>query len=227
VSPSRLNGRALYALYGARFAYRHGLAWDAMHAHERRTWSSLAADVLDAAMSVRAGDTRRWLDKLKQDPPVVGITSEEIVQSIHGGRVELDHAPEDVPADVVELLRAGLYANLARACEDAPVTMPEVHTHAGWADVRVRFEGASRALDALGWDTPTQDTKVQLDAAMIAALEAEIDTWEWLAEQDRLETLEGRSLAAAKATTIKRFLASVTPPEILSRADAETTDGDA
>jgi hypothetical protein len=230
VSPSRLNGRALYALYGARFAYRHRLAWDAMHAHERRTWSSLAADVLDAAVSVRAGDTRRWLDKLKQDPPVVGITSEEIVQSIHEGRDErcaLDHAHEDVPADVVELLRAGLYTNLARACEDAPVTMPEAHTHAGWADVLVRIEGASRALDTLGWDTPTQDTKVELDAAMIAALEAEIDTWEWLAEQDRLETAEGRRRAATKARTIKRFLASVMPPEIVSRADAETTDGDA
>ncbi len=226
MSPSRLTGRALYVLYSARFAYRHPLSWDAMRDHERRTWSSLATDVLDAAVSVRAGDTRRWLDKLKQDPPVVGITSEEIVQSIHEGRVELDHAPEDVPADVVELLRAGLYANLARACEDAPVTMPEVHTHAGWADVRVRIEGASRALDALGWDTPTQDTKVELDAAMIAALEAEIDTWEWLAEQDRLETAEGRRRAAVKATTIKRFLASVTPPEIVSRADAETTDGD-
>jgi hypothetical protein len=251
VSPSRLTGRALYALYSARFAHRHPLSWDVMHAHERRTWSSLSADVLAADMldPQEISDTRRWLDSLKHDSPT-DITSAEIVRSIQEGRDErdaqirraLDCTPEDeakegdalssmvrtrIPPDVVELLRAGLYTNLARACEDAPVTMPEAHTHAGWADVRVRIEGASRALDALGWDTSTQDTKVELDAAMIAALEAEIDTWEWLAEQDRLETAEGRRRAATKATTIKRFLASVTPPEIVSRADAETTDGDA
>jgi hypothetical protein len=40
-----LDGRALYALYTARFAYRHPLPWGAMHAHERALWDALAADV--------------------------------------------------------------------------------------------------------------------------------------------------------------------------------------
>lgn len=43
----RLTGRTLYALYGARFAYRRPLPWAALHGYERRLWSSLAADVLD------------------------------------------------------------------------------------------------------------------------------------------------------------------------------------
>jgi hypothetical protein len=111
----------------------------------------------------------------------------------------------------VLLLRGELYTELARACEDAPVTMPEAHTHSGWADVLARIDGAGKALGVIGWDTltPPQDVEVELDATMIDALESEIDLWEWLAEQDRLETAEGRRLAATKATTIKRFLASV------------------
>ncbi len=44
-----------------------------------------------------------------------------------------------IPADVVLLLRGGLYTELARACEDAPVTMPEAHTHSGWAEVLARI----------------------------------------------------------------------------------------
>ncbi len=39
------DGHALYALYAARFAYRHPLPWRALHEHERQLWSSLAADV--------------------------------------------------------------------------------------------------------------------------------------------------------------------------------------
>ncbi len=235
MSPSRLNGRALYALYSARFAYRHPLAWDRLHAHERRTWSSFAADLLDADMldPQEISDTRRWLDSLKHDPPT-DITSAEIVRSIQEGHDErdaqirraIDRTPEDeakdgdalssmartrIPADVVLLLREALYTEFARACEDAPVTMPEVYTHSGWADVLARIDGAHRALGVIGWDTltPPQDVEVTLDATMIDALEDEIDMWEWLAEQDRLETAEGRRRAATKATTIKRFLASI------------------
>ncbi len=133
-----------------------------------------------------------------------------------------------IPADVVVLLRGALYTELARACEDAPFTMPEAHTRAGWADVLARIDGARNALDVIGWDTAAQqqDAEVELDEAMIDALEADMELWEWLAEQDKTETPEGRKRAAAKATVIERFLASVTPPEIVSR-DAETTDGDA
>lgn len=39
-------GQAVYALYRERFAYRHPLPWRALHEHERRLWSSLAADIL-------------------------------------------------------------------------------------------------------------------------------------------------------------------------------------
>ena len=107
--------------------------------------------------------------------------------------------------------------------------MPEAHTRAGWTDVLARIDGAHKALDVIDWDTPTrqQDVEVELDRAMIDALEADIDLWEWLAEQDKTETPEGRARAAAKANTSKRFLASVASPEIVGRADAETTDGDA
>jgi hypothetical protein len=152
MSPSRLTGRALYALYSALFAHRHPLSWDAMHDRERGAWSSLAADVLAADMLDRQeiSDTRRWLDSLKHDPPT-DITSTEIVRLIHEGREErdaqirraIDCTPEDetkdgdapssmartrIPADVVLLLREGLYTELARACEDAPIMMPEAHT---------------------------------------------------------------------------------------------------
>jgi hypothetical protein len=44
---ARLDGKALYALYRARFAYRHPLPWPALHGFERRLWSSLAADLLE------------------------------------------------------------------------------------------------------------------------------------------------------------------------------------
>ena len=130
---------------------------------------------------------------------------------------------------MVVLLRGALYTELARACEDAPDGMPAAHTHSGWADVLTRIGGARTALDVLGWDAPArqQDVEVELGRAMIDALEADMDLWEWLAEQDRTETAEGRGRATAKATIIKRFLASVTPPERGGRADAETTDGDA
>jgi CTP synthase (UTP-ammonia lyase) len=120
-----------------------------------------------------------------------------------------------IPADVVLMLREALYTELARACEDAPVTMPQAHTHSGWADVLARIDGASKALDVIGWDAPTrqQDVEVELDATMIDALEADIDLWEWLAEQNRTETAKGRRRAATKATTIKRFLASIASAE--------------
>ncbi len=47
MSPAPLTGRALYELYSARFSYRHPMPWEAMHAHERRAWSSLAGDLLE------------------------------------------------------------------------------------------------------------------------------------------------------------------------------------
>ena len=128
-----------------------------------------------------------------------------------------------IPADVAALLRGALYTQLQRACEDAPGVMPEAHTRAGWTDVLEQIEGARAALEAIGWDAPArqQDVRVELDRAMIEALEASADSWGWLSEQVTSETAQGRRQAAAKATTIKRFLASVKP------SDAEAKDGDA
>ncbi len=120
-----------------------------------------------------------------------------------------------ISADVVVLLRGGLYTALARACEDAPGVMPEAYTRSGWGDVLARLDSARKALDMIGWDAPAQQqsVEVELGRAMIDALEADMDLWEWVAEQDRTETPEGRRRAAAKATTIKRFLARVLPEE--------------
>jgi hypothetical protein len=133
-----------------------------------------------------------------------------------------------IPADVAVMLRGGLYAQLSRACEDAPSGMPAEHSRSGWEDVLRQMEGARTALDALGWDAPArpQDVEVELDQAMIDALEADIDLFEWLAGAVRLETAEGRNRAAAKAKTIERFLAGVTPPELAERAVVEAKDGD-
>jgi hypothetical protein len=119
-----------------------------------------------------------------------------------------------IPADVVVLLRGALYTELSRASEDAPGGMPEAHTRSGWADVLARIDGVRKALDVLGWDAPArqQDVEVELDRAMIDALEFDMDLFEWLAAQNRTESAEGRARAAAKAKTIERFLASI-PPE--------------
>jgi hypothetical protein len=47
-----------------------------------------------------------------------------------------DPAPATIattmPADVAVLLRGALYAELRRACEDAPGAMPESNTRTGW-----------------------------------------------------------------------------------------------
>lgn len=59
-----LTGRALYALYSARFVYRHPLPWDSLHAYERRIWSSLAADVFAStevtAEAIEAASAALW-----------------------------------------------------------------------------------------------------------------------------------------------------------------------
>jgi hypothetical protein len=116
-----------------------------------------------------------------------------------------------IPADVAALLRGALYTQLAHACEDAPGTMPAAHSRAGWADLLEQIEGARTALDVIGWDAPgqPQDIEVELDRTMIDALKDDIDAWEWLTSEVTTESAKGRRRAAAKATTIKRFLASI------------------
>jgi len=130
-----------------------------------------------------------------------------------------------VPAQIVVLLRGALYTELARACEDAPALMPEAHERTGWADVLVRIERARGALDAIGWEAPAEqrDVTIALDATMIEALEDAWDGWNWLAQQEKTESAEGRGQARVKAETIARFLASVTErpsPDTPKRGDA-------
>jgi hypothetical protein len=120
-----------------------------------------------------------------------------------------------IPADVAALLREALYSQLNRAFEDAPAGLPAAQSRDGWADVLRRIESARAALDVIGWDAPArqQGMEVELDRAMIDALEADADAWGWLAEAVTTESAQGRRRAAAKAETIERFLASVVGAE--------------
>lgn len=118
-----------------------------------------------------------------------------------------------IPADIAGLLRQALYGQLHGAFEDAPCGLPEEHSRRGWADVLGRIDDVRAALDVIGWDAPArqQAVEVELDRAMIDALEADIDTLEWIAEAVRTESVQGRRRAAATAKAIKRFLAGVKP----------------
>ncbi|HEY5260719.1 MAG TPA: hypothetical protein VIJ33_01240 [Solirubrobacteraceae bacterium] len=55
---------------------------------ENRSLSDYVLYVLERDLALPT--TREWLDRLKHDEPVTGITSEEIVASIHEGRAEHD-----------------------------------------------------------------------------------------------------------------------------------------
>ena len=120
-----------------------------------------------------------------------------------------------MPADVAVLLRGALYAELGRACEDAPEAMPESNMRAGWTPVLRRISTAVRGLSALGWAEPGEQRPltIALDTALIEVLEADAAQWEWLSEQDQLETGEGRASAAAHASTIDRFLEAIRPAD--------------
>ena len=109
------------------------------------------------------------------------------------------------------LLRGSLYAELMRACEDAPGVMPEYKTRAGWTPVLARVSSAAGGLSAIGWSEPDeqQPLTISLDAALIEVLEADAEQWEWLSEHDKLETAEGRARAAGHAATIEQFLSSL------------------
>jgi hypothetical protein len=118
-----------------------------------------------------------------------------------------------IPADIAGLLRQALYGQLHGAFEDAPCGLPEEHSRRGWTDVLARIDDTRAALDMIGWDAPARQhaVEVELDRAMIDALQADADTLESIAEAVTTETAQGRRRAAATAKTIKRFLASVKP----------------
>lgn len=57
-------------------------------ARQGRSVSGYVTDVLKRDLS--QSTTREWLDSLKEDEPVSGIASEEVVSLIHEGRAERD-----------------------------------------------------------------------------------------------------------------------------------------
>jgi predicted glycosyl hydrolase (DUF1957 family) len=81
--------------------------------------------------------------------------------------------------------------------------------------VLTRISTAVRALSALGWaeSDERQPLTIALDAALLEVLEADAEQWEWLSEQDKLETVEGRARAAEHAATIDRFLEAIRPAD--------------
>ncbi|HEX5308968.1 MAG TPA: hypothetical protein VFW38_07800 [Solirubrobacteraceae bacterium] len=116
-----------------------------------------------------------------------------------------------VPAQVAVLLRGALHMELIRACEDAPGAKPESVTRACWTPVLSRMGAAFRGLDLIGWDEPEeqQPVTIALDRTMIEALETDAEMLDWLSEQEKSESAEGRARAARRAATIERFLASL------------------
>jgi hypothetical protein len=134
-----------------------------------------------------------------------------------------------LPPALVVLLRGALYAELGRACEDAPGTVPECKTRAGWMPVLRRINSALDGLSAIGWAEPDEPEPVTiaLDAALIEVLETDAEQWEWTSEQERIESAEGRARAAAYADTINRFLATLsqrpTPEPMTLLSDASGT----
>ncbi len=144
-----------------------------------------------------------------------------------------------LPPAVVVLLRGALYAELGRACEDAPVTVPECKSRAGWMPVLRRINSAVVGLNAIGWVEPDEQEPVTiaLDAALIEVLETDAEQWEWTSRQEKIESDEGRARAAEYADTINRFLATLSqhptpePTTLLSDAgghagkDAPARDG--
>lgn len=57
-------------------------------ARQGRSVSGYVTDVLERDLT--RPTTREWLDSLKEDEPVSGITSEEVVNLIREGRAERD-----------------------------------------------------------------------------------------------------------------------------------------
>lgn len=116
-----------------------------------------------------------------------------------------------MPAGVVVLLRGALYAELMRACEDAPAVVPAYKTRAGWTPVLDRLASAVSALNAIGWSehTDQEPLTISLDTALIEVLEADAEQWGWLSGQEKLETAEGRARAAGHAATIEQFLSTL------------------
>jgi hypothetical protein len=123
-----------------------------------------------------------------------------------------------IPAELVTLLRGALYAQLERTIERAP-SGPDVWKRAAWQPMFDRLNRTCAALNAIEWDTPAWqgDVNADMNLAIVAALRADLDSWNWLAEQEHAETAEGRERAAANAATIRRFLADVMRTAVMGR----------
>jgi hypothetical protein len=116
-----------------------------------------------------------------------------------------------LPPQITTLLRRALYTELQRTSENAPTAGPESCTRAVWMPVVGRINATARALDAIGWDEPDEQEPlvITLDTTMIGALEAEADQWDWVSEQTRIESADGRARAAQLVSTIETFLAGL------------------
>lgn len=115
-----------------------------------------------------------------------------------------------IPPDMVVGLHRGLYAELTRACEDAPQAINDAETRAGWVRTLSRIAAALDALDVMGWDEPTgeQPVTIFLGPMFIEVLERDVEHDHWLSEQTN-ELVEGRTRAAERAARVERFLASL------------------
>jgi hypothetical protein len=115
-----------------------------------------------------------------------------------------------IPPEMVIGLHRGLYAELTRACEDAPQAITDAETRADWVRTLGRIAAAVDALDVMGWDEPTgeQPVTISLSPIFIEVMERDVEHDYWLAEQTN-ELAEGRTRAAERAATVERFLASL------------------
>lgn len=129
-----------------------------------------------------------------------------------------------IPADVGLLLRGGLYVGIARVTADISDEC-SLEDPGDLAGLLVHFDRTRALLDHIGWEKkPQQHHDLEVDdahrQALIETLEEDRESWDWLSHQETTESAEGRKRAAAKAKTIKRFLARVTPTALVNRTEA-------
>jgi hypothetical protein len=138
----------------------------------------LAELVADTEEGLQRASRKRDLQELLE----FESTAREAIERARSMRITAT-----VPAQVAVLLRAALYAELGRACEDAPGATPQSNKRAGWTPVLRRIDTAVHGLNALGWAEPDeqQPLTIALDAALIEVLEADAEQWEWLSGQAR------------------------------------------
>jgi hypothetical protein len=115
-----------------------------------------------------------------------------------------------LPVEVVELLRAVLYAEVSRASSklsDASSCMP----HGDCVEPLARLDSVRALMDEVGWSVPEQQQPVAVDLGMYGPLmqdmlEDDLEAQRYLADT---EDARQRDLATATATLIESVLASL------------------